>query len=42
MVGEEKTIAGHWLGYEFCIPFSALTLVVGCQDEHLANKTSFQ
>ena len=35
MVDEERMRPGHWLGLVLCVPFSALALTVGGQEEHL-------
>ena len=32
---------GHWLGLVLCVPFSALALTVGGQEEHLKVKVGF-
>jgi len=37
VVDEECTRSGHWLGLVFCVPFSALTLMVGWQEGHPAH-----
>ena len=29
---------GHWLGSVLCVSFSAVTLLVGCQERHLVCK----
>jgi len=36
VVDEERTSSGHWLGSVLCVYFSALTLLVECQEEHPA------
>ena len=38
MVDEEKIRPGHWLGLVFCVPFTALILMVGWQEGHPARK----
>ena len=38
VVDEERMRSGHWLGSVICVPFSALTLMVGWQEGHLAIK----
>jgi len=34
----ERMRSGHWLGFVLCVSFSALTLLVGWQEGHLAHK----
>ena len=40
VVDEERMRPGHWLGSVLCVPFSALTLIVGWQEGHPALKTN--
>ena len=37
VVDEERMRSGHWLGLVVCVPFSALTLMVGRQEGHPAH-----
>jgi len=38
VVDEERMRSGHELGSMLCVSFSALTLMVGCQEGHLTHK----
>jgi len=38
VMDEERMRPGHWLGLVHCVPFSALTLIVGLQEGHPAHK----
>jgi len=40
VVDEERMRPGHWLGSVLCVPFSALTPIVGWQEGHPALKTN--
>jgi len=38
VVDEERMRSDQWLGLVLCVPFSVLTLMVGCQEGHLPVK----
>jgi len=38
VVDEERMRSGHWLELVFCVPFRALTLMVGWQEGHPAHE----